>query len=58
MKPFKKGDRVSDRFKVPRPGDECTTGTVLKCVRGVAEVKWDDGRSSNIIEALLERTET
>ena len=26
---FKDGDRVRDKFKLPKPGDECVTGTVV-----------------------------
>lgn len=40
---FKKGDRVRDKFKSPKPGDECVTGTIVSgpSADGSVTVKWD-----------------
>ncbi len=45
---FKVGDRVRDRFKLPRPGEgpECCTGKVIRVRLGEVVVKWDDGRQT------------
>lgn len=50
---FKKGDRVKDRYKRPKPGDECVVGTVLTATDDNVLVKWDEpdavGRSERHI---------
>ncbi len=41
---MKNGDRVKDKFKLPKPGAECVTGTLQgDPVDGDVTVKWDDG---------------
>lgn len=47
---FKKGDRVKDAFKRPKPGDECVTGTVVLVEPGNVRVKWDKPDSVGRIE--------
>ena len=46
------GDRVMDKFKKPKPGDSCITGTMMSKpdADGSVTVYWDDGRhtTSNI----------
>lgn len=41
---MKKGDRVKDKFKVPKPGDECVTGVIVggPDKEGNVTVKWDE----------------
>jgi hypothetical protein len=39
---FRDGDRVCDKFKLPKPGDECVTGTIVGApTHGDVTVKWD-----------------
>jgi hypothetical protein len=38
---FKKGDRVKDKFKKPRPGDELVEGEVILVTDTYTVVKWD-----------------
>lgn len=40
---FKDGDHVRDRFKLPKPGDECVTGTIVgePSAIGNVFVQWD-----------------
>jgi hypothetical protein len=39
---FRDGDRVYDKFKLPKPGDECVTGTIVgEPTHGNVTVKWD-----------------
>lgn len=40
---MKKGDRVRDKFKLPRPGDESTTGTILKTTTIKVTIEMDSG---------------
>ena len=57
---LKVGDRVRDRFKLPKAGDECVTGTVSHIDTNGFQVTWDDGRRStlsNAGEATLEKLE-
>ncbi len=55
---MKKGDRVRDKFKVPRPSDECVTGTVMAqpTKNGNTLVLWDSpkGFVTAIHVSLLE----
>lgn len=55
---MKIGDRVRDKFKEPKPGDECVTGTIISIdLEHLVCVKWDSGRSTKIRYELLERIE-
>ncbi len=56
---MKHGDRVRDKFKVPKPGDDCVTGRVLgdPDSRGIVVVEWDDGRKAEVPVVLLEMIE-
>ena len=40
---FTKGDRVRDKFKRPRPGDDSTEGTVTEVTATHVCVTWDTG---------------
>lgn len=39
---FEKGDRVRDKYKLPKPGGEAVEGVVEK-VGDIIEVRMDDG---------------
>lgn len=56
---MKNGDRVKDKFKVPKPGDETVTGTVVDAEDNldVVNVMWDDGRCSLSHTNTLEQIE-
>jgi hypothetical protein len=59
---FEKGDRVKDRYKRPKPGDESVTGTVISATDDDVLVKWDApdsfGRTErNINPHCLEKIE-
>ena len=54
LKPFAPGARVRDAFKVPKPGDECCVGKVVRQDGQWVQVKWDDGKTTNIDRMLLD----
>lgn len=41
---MKRGDRVKDKFKEPKPGDECVTGIIIAGPDkdGNVTVRWDE----------------
>jgi hypothetical protein len=39
---WKPGDRVRDKLKTPKPGDECVEGTVLRVYTTNIVVDWDE----------------
>ena len=56
---FEIGDHVRDKFKSPKPGDMCTTGSIAEV--GIGDtyfVDWDDGRRTCMPAYLLEKEET
>ena len=55
---YKRGDRVQDRFKLPKPGAECVTGEVKSVAGDYILVEWDDGRTSEINSSLLTPEDT
>ncbi len=56
-----KGDRVRDKFKLPRPGDEAVHGIVQKVSPAFIFVRMDDGLERMIprgtFVALFERVD-
>lgn len=39
---FKKGQRVRDKFKLPKPGDESVTGVITSVKKDEITVTWDN----------------
>ena len=56
---LKQGDRVKDRFKVPKEGNSWVHGTVERdeAHDGTVVVHWDNGDSRVMSYHLLERIE-
>jgi len=56
---MKRGDLVRDRYKVPKPGDQCVTGKVRSVIGDSATVAWDDGsvtvRNVGVLELVKDK---
>ncbi len=61
MTNVEKGDRVRDKFKLPRPGDEAVHGVVEKVSPAFVFIRMDDGKERMVprgtFVALFERVE-